>query len=236
MLNKYQLSILSFLAVLFVSFSLYGQDVIYIEQNIESSGMEMLDQPLESLTRSWITEQKVRIEQPDQIMLILFDKKKVQTLIPSEKQFIEMTFEEMDQLLNLSNMLMEATNKNEVVFAKFGEAKKMKDWSAYLIKAETETGIINIWLSEDVKMDRDALLKVYQKIPGMASFVSSMEKSMQFPGFPVLTKIEMEIMGMEIKTSIELLKAEKRSFNEELFKIPKDFEQIENPLKMLDEE
>jgi hypothetical protein len=220
--------------ILIWSVALFGQEVIYLEQNIETSGMEM-DKPLNALTKSWIAEDQVRIEQPGQIMLLLFDEKKVMTLITKEKQYIEMSFAEMDQLLNLSNMFMQGTNKQEIVFEKTGLEQELKNWEAYQIKSKTKTQILEIWLSESVGIDRTKLIKMYEKMPGMSSLVSSMKKSMQFPGFPVLTKVEMEVMGMEMKTTIELIKAEKKDFSEELFKIPADYKQIDNPLKMLEE-
>ena len=231
----HKLNTLQFWIILILPLMLFGQGLIYLEQNIESSGMEMA-QPLNTFTKSWISESKVRIEQPGQVTLLLFDEKKVLTLIIKEKQYIEMSFEDMDQLLNLSNMLMQTSNQQEIVFEKTGLEQKINNWAAYQIKSKTETGALEIWLSESVKIDRAAIIKMYEKMPGMSSLVSSMKKSMQFPGFPVLTKIEMEMMGMEIKTTIELVKAEKRDFSQDLFKIPEGYTQIENPLKMLEEE
>jgi len=229
-----KLSIRNIWLALLLPILLIGQELIYLEQNIETSGMEM-EQPLNAPTKSWISENKVRIEQPGQVMLLLFDEKKVKTLMTKEKQYVVMSFEEMDKILNLSNMLMQATNQKEIIFKKTGEEKKINKWIAYQVKSETETGSLEIWLSESVKMDRTAMIQMYQKMPGMSALVSSMEKSMEFPGFPVLTNVEMEMMGMEIKTSIELIKAEKRDFSDELFEIPKGYKEIDNPLKMLEE-
>ncbi len=235
-MNKVKRSnkIISIWVIFGFSLTLAGQELIYLEQNIESSGMQTA-QPIKSLTKSWIAEEQMRIEQPGQTMLLLFDKRKVQTLLTKEKQYVEMSFEEMDQLLNLSNMLMQGANKQEVVFEKTGQDKKIGNWTAYQVKSKTESGDLELWLSESVEIDRAAIIKMYEKMPGMSSMVSSMKKSLQFPGFPVLTKVEMEVMGMKVKTTIELIKAEKRDFEEELFKIPEGFEQIDNPMKMLEE-
>jgi uncharacterized protein DUF4412 len=232
--EKQSCNVLVLWVILFLAPILLGQETIYLEQNVQSSGMNM-GQPMQSLTKSWISDKKVRIEQPGQIMLLLFDEKKVITQMPKEKQYIEMSFEELDQLLNLSNMVMQATDQKEIVFEKTDKVQKVGEWTAYMIKSETDTRRLQIWLSEDVKIKRDVLIKMYEKMPGMSALVSSMQNSLQFPGFPVLTKVELEIMGMEIKTSIELLRAEKRKFDAELFKIPDGYEQIENPMKMLEE-
>ncbi|KAA3610352.1 MAG: DUF4412 domain-containing protein [Calditrichaeota bacterium] len=225
----------SLLMILILPFFLFAQEVIYLEQNITTSGMEM-GQPLDAITKSWISEEKVRIEQPGQTMLLLFDEKKILTLLQKEKQYVEMSFEEMDQILNLSNMLMQASGSQEIVFNKTDQIKKINNRTAYQLTAKTETSSMEMWLSEEVKIDRSAMIKMYRKMPGMSALVSSMEKSMHYPGFPVLTKVELDVMGMEIKTSIELIKAEKRKLEEDLFKVPDDFLQIENPLKMMEEE
>ncbi len=232
--EKQSYNVLVLWALLFFASILFGQEVIYLEQNIQSSGMNM-GQPMQSITKSWISDKKVRIEQPGQIMLLLFDAKKVITLMPKEKQYIEMSFEELDQLLNLSNMIMQATDQKKIVFEKTDMKRKIGNWAAYQIVSNSDTRKLQIWLSEDVKIERDALIKMYEKMPGMSSLVSSMKNSMQFPGFPVLTKVDMNIMGMEIKTTIELIKAEKRSYSDTLFITPQGFEQIENPMKMLED-
>jgi hypothetical protein len=144
-----------------------------------------------------------------------------------------MSFKEMDQLLNLSKMFMQG-NGADLSFAATDKKKMINSWRSYEIEGKAKQQRIQMWLSRDIKIERDKIFKMYNKMPGMSFFAESFQKTLTYPGFPVWTKIEMPVMGMDMTTVIELLKVEKRDFNDDLFRVPKDYKQIENPLKNLD--
>ncbi|MCB0284228.1 MAG: DUF4412 domain-containing protein [Calditrichaeota bacterium] len=220
--------ILIVIAVFYITIHAQDQEGIYLEQKINSSGM---NNPAgnSAISKSWITDSRIRLEQPGQTLIFLFDAKKVFTLMQKEKQYIEMTFADMDNILNLSKMFM-ASGQTSFVFSKKDETRQINNWNAYKIEAKNDLQHMVLWLTEDIAIDRAKILKMYSKIPGLSVIADSFNKTNEFQGFPVLTEMEMKVMDMPVKTSIELVKIEKTTVGDSLFLIPENFEQIESPM------
>jgi hypothetical protein len=216
--------------ILLASF-VYAQetDVIYLEQNITTSGAQ-LPTPATIIAKSWIAKNMVRIEQAGQTIIVKYDEENVYTLIEATKQYMLASFQEMEKFMQLGKMMMKSDTA-KIVFKETGEENSFNSWNAYQISAQSENRNISIWLSSEVPIERSQIIKMYQKIPGMSSMVSVMEESQKFPGFPVSMHTEMTVMGNTITVNMELIKAEKTGFEERLFIIPDDFTQIPNPFK-----
>jgi hypothetical protein len=207
-----------------------ARDDVYLEQNIQSSGIS-LPQPVNSLTKFWITDAKVRVEQQDQVIIFDFDREKIFTIFNKSKEFIVLTFKEMESLLVFSNMIMQQPDST-LSFLDTGITKKIKDWDAFKIEAKSEKLSIELWLCEEIKLERSLIIKMYAKMPGMSSLVSALEKSVNYKGFPVLIEMESAIMDTKVKTRVELLKANRQRMDDSLFTIPQDYKQVENPMKV----
>lgn len=216
------------LTILLSTLSAQEREALYLEQKINSSGMNNPGSSV-AISKSWITDNRIRLEQPGQTLIFLFDAKKVLTLLQKEKQYIEMTFADMDNILNMSKMFM-ASGQTDLVFIKTDETKLINKWQAYKIEAKTEQQHMVLWLSEDIDIDRGKILKMYSKMPGLSVIAESFNKTNEFPGFPVLTEMEMKVMDMPVKTSVELAKIDKMMINDSLFSVPENFKQIENPM------
>ena len=217
-----------------ITVGLNAGQVIYLEQNIQSSGMN-INQPVNVTTKSWISDDNVRIEQPGQVLLIQFEQQKIYTLMMKEKEYIEMTFADMDNILSLSNMFMQPGKMPEN-FVKTGQQEKIQSWQAYLVEAKNEEQYFRIWLCPDIKIERQKLFKMYSKMPGLSALVTMLEKAKEFPGFPVLSEMDMKFMGTPVKTRVELLKAGYIDFDSDLFALPGGFKKIDNPLKSMDKQ
>lgn len=226
-----RLNQLFFLFVFLLIITVHGQEytAIYIEQNIKTSGMNTPN-GMDALTRSWITDQKVRLEQPGQVLLFLFNEKVIYTLMQKEQEYIAMSFADMDNLLSLSKMFM-ASDSRELTFKETGRKKDFNGWQAYEIAAKTDNQQFQIWLSTDIDIDREKLMKLYSRMPGLSVVAESFQQTMQFPGFPVLSDIEMKVMDTPFKTRVELKNIRKVSVTDSLFTVPDSYKQIENPMQ-----
>ena len=198
MLKNYFISELIFISIIFTT--LHAQKVIYLEQSVRSSG-EKLPQPVTMLVKTWFTDDNIRSEQPGQIVLTDIQNKKIYNLIPEKKQYMEISFEEMQQLFTLNQSM--TRTKDPVKFKRSGITKKINSWNTYQLVSESAENKIEIWLSEDISTKREKLINMYKSLPGMSGFFSVVNNLEGFKGFPVLMISQMNMMSMEVLTEIE---------------------------------
>jgi len=93
------------------------------------------------------------------------------------------------------------------------ETKKIKNWDAkkYLQTIEMAMGktTSEIWATEDIKINKDLYLKfstaLFAMQPGMKDMIDDMMKEMQkIKGFQVLSSSVSDMMGTQIKSTVEL--------------------------------
>lgn len=208
----------------------FAQNALYLEQNIENSGDQMM-QALSEPTSVWITDNHVRLQQSKQVLIFDFAKQEIVTLLPEQNTYFNMSFEQTDQLLNISNMFINSGEDAEFVRAQ--ETKYIENWPCYQVKAQDESYKIELWLTEEIDVDRKELLKVYKRLPGMSAFVKFIEQMEEHKGFPVLTKMEMDVFGMKVRTTVTLKKIERKEVAANLFMPPANYKKVANPLEEL---
>jgi hypothetical protein len=139
-------------------------------------------------------------------------------LNPKEKTYIKVSDTEMEQ--------MSEGMAEEIGWTPTQETKKISGYPCRKYKV-TVMGVENEhWLSKDVKEYNEFKAiteKVIQKNPALGKNRIFGILSLYREGFPVQTVSN--VMGM--KTTMTLKKIEKKSFNKDLFKVPKDYEQRE---------
>ncbi len=245
-------SILSFLIITFLMTIPISAD-IYMVNKQHTEGMAVMgrQQPDQDVIQKiWITKNKIKSESGEQTILILLDEKKIITLNHEDKTYTELPMgfgnmmdkamenqtgedkDEMDQFMQMAKGMM----KFEIKVTPSGETKKINNWQCKKYNQEVKMGmgpiVSEVWATEELEMDYEIYAKFSTAMmsmqPGFSdSFDSAMAELKKIKGVPVLTKTTMNMMGMQMKSSQELLEFKQGTAPKGTFDIPKGYKKAD---------
>ena len=247
-------SILSFLIITFLMTIPISAD-IYMVNKQHTEGMAVMgrQQPDQDVIQKiWITKNKIKSESGEQTILILLDEKKICsiTLNHEDKTYMELPMgfgnmmdkamenqkgedkEEMEQFMQMAKGMM----KFEIKVTPTGETKKINNWQCKKYNQEVKMGmgpiVSEVWATEELEMDYEIYAKFSTAMmsmqPGFSdSFDNAMAALKKIKGVPVLTKTTMNMMGMQMKSSQELLEFKQGTAPKGTFDIPKGYKKTD---------
>jgi len=209
---------------------------LYVEQKVNTSAV--MGQPAkESISKSWMTENKFRVESDEQVMIFNFENEKVLNIMPQKKEYFEMSMAEMRQMAQMGKAMMKNMAETKMSFIKTGNTKKVKDWNCYEVVSEGGFMKQVLWVSEDLPYGKEMFYKFYSKMPEFEELAKSFYDADEIKGYPVLSETEMNMMGMSIKSSSELILIKELDIPANLFDLPTGYKKVENPMgKMFNRE
>jgi len=240
--------LLFFLLPFIFLFSLTAQADIFMKQKHHTDGMTIMGQTQpakDTIQKIWITEDKISNESEEQTVLMFFDKKMMYIINHAQKTYMEMPLdfnaamsqsgkEDGEKKPNFMNMAQGM--KFEVTVTPTNETKKINKWNCRKYNQKLSIGmgpvVSEIWASEELKMDYNVYAKFSSAMmTTMPGFSGSMEKAIdefkKIKGVPVLTTTTMNMMGMEMKSSQELLEFKDETAPKSVFDIPKGYKKTE---------
>lgn len=212
----------------------YAQKGYYMEQKVYTSSV--MGQPAkEFISKNWIMNDRFRTESEDQIIIFRFDLKKAWTIDPGKKQYTEIGMDEMRQMVQMGRSMMQSNEAFDFKFRKTGKTKKINQWNCY--EVATDGGMMkqSIWLTEDLPFGKDVYYNFYKDMPEFRELAESIYNSEELKGYPVLSETEMNMMGMKIQSSSELITIREEKIASGLFDLPKGLKKVANPMEMLKE-
>ncbi len=215
--------------IIFMAGTLFAQKGIYIEQKVKTSGV--MGQPgRESISKTWISDEKLRTDNGEQIVIIRTDKGVAWTIMPEKKAYMEMTLAELEAMASMGMAMMGEEASMKMTFRKTDETKKINDWNCYQVIGESKIMNQEMWVTEDLPFNKDHFYKFYKDMPEMRKVSEAFYKSEDIKGYPVYTETEMTMMGMKMNTSSELLEIRKESISPDKFELPDGYKKAENPM------
>ena len=245
--------ILSFL-LLFLLFTLPMNADIYMETKTHTDGMAVMgqqQQPQDEIQKVWITKDKIRSESRDETVIVLLKDKKMIVLNHEEKSYMEMPMgkedimekamqgkseEERKEMEGFMQMAKGMT-KFEITVTPTTETKKINKWNCKKYNQVVKMGMgpINseVWATEDLEMDYELFAQYSTAMmamkPGFSeSFDKAVNELKKIKGVPVLTKTTMNMMGMQMNTTQELIEFKKTAAPAGTFEIPKGYTKSES--------
>jgi hypothetical protein len=185
----------------------------------------------DEISKTWISDTGYRMESGNTIMILRFDTKKMWSIDMEKKSYFETDAESMKEMANMGKAMMGNTEETTFEFKKTGKTKKIKNWNCYEVSAKNAMMTHSIWLSEDLPYGIDTYHKFYKNIPEFEELAESIYNSKELKGYPVANEMEMNIMGMKIKSSSELISITEKDIPTSMYDLPKGLEKVDNPMK-----
>jgi len=235
--------------ILVILFASQIQADVYMKYKDHTDGMAVMGQkqPAKDIIRKvWITKNKIKSESEDRTVFIFLDENKMIVLNHKEKTYSEMPMggtnmmdkamegksaedkEKMQGMMQMAKGMM----KIEIAVTPTNETKKINKWicKKYIQEVKMGMGPINsdVWATEELKMDYELYAKFSSAMmsmnPGFSdAFDKAINEMKKIKGIPVLTETTMSMMGMQMKSSQELLEFKEGTAPKGTFEIPKGY-------------
>ncbi|HGY54865.1 MAG TPA: DUF4412 domain-containing protein [Caldithrix abyssi] len=230
MTNKY-MHIIILLSLLFCVYA-WAQQGIYLEQRVHRSGV--MGQPAKDMIqKSWLTDNAVRVESADNTVIFRFDQDKVWTLQPAQKTYIELTMDQMRAMAHMGMSMMKESKQNKFDVKITGKKKTINGWKCYEVISKSPTMKQSIWLTKDLPYGKEIYYNFFKRMPKVKEMAELIYNNKEIEGFPVLNEMEMNVMGIEIKSSSELKKVREEKISPKLFELPKNYTKTSNPMMQM---
>ena len=221
-----------FVIVILLVFSIgfcFAEKGLYVEQKVNTSGV-MGQKAKESISKTWMTENYFKVENDEQTMIFDFGKDVVYNLMPGKKEYFEITMDQMRQMAQMGKAMMKNAEEKKMTFKKTGNTKKINNWNCYEVVSDGGFMKQTLWISEDLPYSKDMFYKFYSKMPEFEELAKSFYDAEDLKGFPVSSQTEMNMMGMIVTSSSELILIREEDISADTFNLPSDYKKVENPM------
>jgi hypothetical protein len=202
----------------------------------------------------WMTKNGFKSDGPDHSMIFKIDKNTVYIIEKKDRTYMEQSLnigKAMEDTLNQNGVsaedkkAMNAMMKNMMQFKlsikETNETKKINNWNCrkYDMKLDTAMGpsLSTIWATQDIKIDQTLFSKfkaLSMSITSQAGMKDSFEKAQKeyakIKGISVLTTTSTNIMGAQMKSSVELLEYKDGKAPAGILDIPAGYRKISSPV------
>jgi hypothetical protein len=210
----------------------------------------------DSIETIWITNDGFRSEGDDNIMIFRVDKNTAYIIGKKDKTYMEQSLnvsKVMNDALNDKGMsaedkkAMNSMMKNMMDFkltiSETNESKKINVWNCkkYVMKLDSVMGpsLTDIWATQDIKIDQ-ALFSKYKalsmSITSQAGLKESFEKAQKeyskIKGITVLSSTSTNVMGSQIRSTVELLEYNEGKAPAGALDIPAGYKKVSPPNMM----
>jgi hypothetical protein len=222
---------------------------IYMVNKQHTEGMVVMgnqQQDHDVIQKTWITDNKIKNETEEQTIFIFLDEKKILILNHEDKTYTEMPLgienimdkakenqigedkQKMEEYMQVAKGMM----KFEITVTPTGEKKEINKWQCKKYNQEVKMGmgplVSEVWATEELEMDYEIYAKFSTAMmsmqPGFSdSFDKAMEELKKIKGVPVFTKTSMNMMGMQMNSTKELLEFKQAKAPKGTFDIPIDY-------------
>ena len=209
---------LFFVLILFMSVSFIFADYYYEQQKINSGPRGEKT----SLSKTWITNGKIRVDEKDSITIVDTAKNSVIIINPNNKTYSQMTLDRFRDMVlvamkNLKKFMK--SNNNGVKITVTGETKVIGGYPCYKVIMDM-FGMKTInWYTKKIDIPKDVYLE-FSKLTMTKEDFDAMVNNPEFKkiqGFPVESIRNINIMGINMKKVTKLIKFAKMSIPSSIF-------------------
>jgi len=219
----------------------------FIKQAVHTDGFQMQGQnmqPRDDTVSMWLTENMARNDSKEGTIIILTDKDMIYMVDHEKKTYSEMLLSslgDMKKMMGLDKLsaeeakMMEQQMQGMMAMMQISgtvtptdETKKIKDYNCKKYIGDFKVGMMNsktdYWVSKDVKLNYDAFKKLTLSgmlfMPGADKLLEEMSK---MEGFVVYADGTINMMGTNVKTTIELLEIDEKDAPAGTYDIPEGY-------------
>ena len=249
------LTLIALIAVLYMLPGTASADIM-LKQKHHTDSYQMMGNKMpakDTIETIWMTKDGFRSEGPEHSMIFRTDKNIVYIIEKKDKTFMEQSLnvdKAMADTLNQKGMsaedkkAMNAMMKNMMQFKltikETNETKKINNWNCrkYDMRLDSAMGpsLSTIWATQDIKIDQ-ALFSKFKALSmsmtsqsGMKdSFEKAQKEYAKIKGISVLTSTSTNIMGAQLKSTVELLEYKDGKAPTGILDIPAGYRKISAP-------
>jgi hypothetical protein len=201
----------------------------------------------------WMTKDGFKSDGPDHSMIFRIDKNTVYIIEKKDRTYMEQSLnigKAMEDSLNKNgvsaedkkamNAMMQNMMQFKLTIKETNETKKINNWNCrkYDMKLDTAMGpsLSTIWATQDIKIDQALFSKfkaLSMSMTSQAGMKDSFEKAQKeytkIKGISVLTTTSTNIMGAQMKSSVELLEYKDGKAPAGILDIPAGYKKISSP-------
>ena len=248
-MTKRKLSLLIFFLISLTMLSSFSYGDIYIRQKKHVDGVTIMGRTQPSrdfIVQTWLTPDKVSIEDAESKTVIEFDKNIItiadhneKTIMRMPMNFSEITDQKSSDMSKEDSeefkKFMDTMMKINVSVTKTNEKKKIGRWNCtkYIQVMNTGMGEFKsvIWATEDIDIDRELYAKYISAIkgtmPGMNENMKEIIKeTKKIKGMEVYSEQTTEMMGQTMRSSTELLEYKKGRAPASAFDMPINYKNV----------
>jgi hypothetical protein len=230
---------------------------IFMKQKTHTDGMEMMGQtqpPTDQFQTIWMATDKIRSDGEEGTVILRLDQGKIYFLNNTKKTYTEMPMdmnkvmnEQMQKSMDEQGMdadeqqaamgMMQGMGQMKMTITPTAEKKKIGQYNCqkYLMDLQTMMGpsTSELWTTEDLKLDYDLYSKFSAAMMGKGGMFGGMMQGMmeemkKVKGVTVLTISTMNMMGMNIKSTQELIEYKEGTAPAGYFNIPSGYKKVES--------
>jgi hypothetical protein len=232
------ITILLFGLILFLSPILAKADIFIAKtkhtDEIVSMGQVLPAKDEQGMT--WIANDRMRDDTGDTSVIARFDLNKIYIINNKDKTYSEVDLPiALEKILPAEAATMLQMMQVTATVTDTGENQKIKDWNCKKYSVNVSISMMGMsmpmtmetWTSKDLGID----LAAYKKFSDEALKLNPMLKAIigelqKIEGFPVLTKVSMNMMGAETKYQEQVLSVEKKDAPPGTYDLPKGYTKV----------
>lgn len=217
------LLIISFTGILLYSKDYYMEFQTFTKENQKESS---------AISKVWLTPHKIRVEQNDVIIILRNDRTMIFYAYKSSKKYYCFDKKQLFLLDILMNLMLSGTHyKIEKVQMLQKDNRVIRGWNCgktrmtIISDNEYQTrSILTIWTTTKLQLGYSIMDQIVPLIHNPFSTIKDISDSLD--GFPVLAEGIINLSNEPVHIKGELLKAEETTLNNDIFEIPKDYEEM----------
>jgi len=198
-----------------------------ITQKTNTEGV-MGQPPQEATQVTYISKDAVRSEMQGGMVSLYKADGNFYFLFPDKKEYMELDWDKMNQLMSMAQGMM---GDMTVDVNSTSEKQKVGSWNTSIWKADLKSKMFTMQMTFYQTMDLDipdtyrAFQKEMMKMQGpMKKMVEAFEK---MDGFTVKMDMDMQVMGQNVKSTMNITSVEEKTFPASMFEIPGDYKKVE---------
>ncbi len=219
---------------------------LMIKQVTTTDAFEMMGQKQEAESDTsiiWIGEGKAYMESAEVTYIFRTDESMMYAIDPAAKSYYQMPIGGVGEksespATDEQAMMQKMMGSVKVSVTETEETKKIGDWNStkYLLDISMSMGAtqMEIWATEDIKVDYDLFRTIAEtellSKPGMEKIMEELKK---IKGIQVQSSTEINMMGVVMKNTTEIIECVEKSAPDGIYEIPEGFKKGEKPASQM---
>lgn len=211
--------------IVLVAFHLPALAGVHLVQKVNAQGMS-------SQVELWVEGKKARTEISSAAMggskmavIIDGDSRKMITLMPGQKSYLEMP---LDEMLARAKQMQPAPT-GEVSVVRTGKTETINGWKAEELKITQGSDVdISVWVTKDIKIDPKEWLAFNKEFQTSDPLSQALDPA-KVDGFPVKAVGSVKQGGQSTQITMELVSADDKKLPADAFGPPPGYQKMEMP-------